>query len=732
MALAVAASGAITHRVDAMPALTQPQRSISVADSLVRDARERASLGDTASALALLERATDAAPRDPDALYWRGLLLSRASSLSLGDTPRLVLAGHLLNRANDIDPHNARYLLELARIRLKTPLLRVDAERLFRKALTVAEESGDPAALADVAYELGLIKQRRYLTGRDRWMYTANDVIFDPVAARTRPHYTREFLRNLAQPIDNAAQVDRLEAEELFRRALGRVPTHTPSAVALMGLLYDQRRYDEMRRIAAPLVAADTASPRMLMATALATYRLGQLGTADTLFARALARFSIAERNELTNLGRITRKADSIRIEGLSNAERARTDSAFWESADPMLSTAVNEARLEFLARMAYADLRFSDDDTRQIGWRTDRGLVIARYGEPPVVATFAPSSDADAKDAIGRVITVWFYPRTETEFVFTGPPAMNVASFAGNHRGFAEEQREFAPFLLDNVPLATAVDTIPVQLARMRADRPGRSQVLIAATVPTDRLYRGADIDRGALELSFRTGQPAALRLAKLDTVSVSLPSTRRLGRVWVDTVRANAPYRVRVEARDAALQNAMGRAQSELEIPLADTTRLSGSDVVFADRLTVSSDVVGRWDKIGLMPRGDLTLAPLDTFAVYWETYGLRPDAAGRVTFEVRLIVTLEEMDRGTNGLRRLLGGISDLVGLSPVGDEQVGLRFERNEALGGRDRVPQLVTLGLGSAPPGRYRLDVVVTDHQSGSVSRSQRQFHIRRS
>lgn len=708
-------------RTKALPAAT---------DSLVQEALALASRGDTTDALELLERATDQSPRHLEALYWRGLMLSRTTTLSMSDSPRRFIANRMLSRANGIDPTNSRYLVELARIRLKTPILRAEAERTFRKALTVAEASGDPVQIAEVAYELGEIKNRRYLTGRDRWMYTESNVLFDPIAARSRLHYTREFLENLAQPISNAAQVDRVEAEEYFRKSVKADPRYAPAVTALMGILYDQKRYREMQSVAAPIVSTDSAAPRVLFAAGLAAYRLNRLALADTLFNRALARFSPELRNEITNLGRITRVGDSVRIEGLNAADRARTDSAFWEAADPLLSTPANEARLEFLARTAYADLRFTDDDTRQIGWRTDRGQIVTRYGEPPVIATFPPTTDSDAKDAVGRVITVWFYPRTEVEFVFTGPPAMNVALFAGNHRGYAEEQRNEAPFLLDNVPLALTTDTVPVQVARFRGNTDTTGQLMIAASIPTDRFYHDAGIDAGALEVSVRVGPPAALSIAHVDTVTVPLPMPNRTARVWVDTLRANTGYRVRVEARDAALQNAHGRAQAEVTMLPFDTTTLHLSDLVFANRMVAPNAIVGRWDQIGLVPRGDLVFPQRDTMSVYWENYGLKPDADGRVKYELHILVTLEKLDRGPGGLKSFLGNLSDAVGLSPEGEEQLGLRYERNEPLNHRDRVADLVTIGLGSSPAGRYRMELIITDRNSGQVSRTSRQFHLK--
>jgi GWxTD domain-containing protein len=749
-AVALLSSTAVLVLAPKLPAA----QARTMTDALVRDAIASATLGDTASALSLLERATEQSPRDVDALYWRAVVLSRTTGLSLVDSPRRLQAARLLHRAADIDPRNPRYLLELGRLRLNTPLLRVEADRLFQRALTVAERYGDAEQLADVAWELGQIRTRRYLTGKNRWLYTGA-LAFDPIQSR-RLHYTREFLAQLARPIERSGAVDRAEADAFYRRALNAAPRHAPSALALMALLYDQQRFDEMQRVAAPFIAvlrsASTATAResvtesdrngasvdssrvlharVAMAAGLAAYKRGQLAESERLYERALALHTPLLRAELTDIGRILRGGDSVRVAGLSIPDRLRTDSAFWEAADPMLATTENEARLEFLSRIAYSDLFFTDAETRQLGWRTDRGLIVVRYGEPPVIATFAPSSDADAGDALGQVITVWFYPRTETQFVFYGPPAMNSARFAGNYRDFAEERREIAPFLVDNVPMALAVDSLPIQVIRFRGRTARETELVVATSVDAPHLYRNAEIDQGALELSVRVGPAAHLSLVAADTMTVPLPTTVRVRSRWTQFVPVG-DYRLRVEARDPSVSTVMARAQNESAMRTFDSTRVDISDLLIADRIDAPTTSPKRWPALQLVPRGRLVMAPRDTFSLYWEVYGLRADAQQRAHFDVDVQITILALDRGSDPVARFIGGVADLVGLSAVGDSQLGLRYERTEPLDATDRVPQLITLGLGTAPPGRYRLSVRITDRQQQASTMAQREFSVSR-
>ena len=736
-------SGLIAQDTTRSAALIANPRAPRPTEELVRDARALADRGDTVTALNLLERATDQSPRNTEALYWRGLLLMQKASLNFSDAPERFIAARLLNRAADIDGSNPRYQLALARLLLRSPLQRVQAERLFKRALGIAAASGDTASVVEANRELGEVKRRRYLTGRDRRLYTGPN-IFDPLQALVLPNYTREFLEQLSIPIQDAGNTDRYEAEEYFRQALRFSADDLRSLTALLDLLYDQRRYDEMLALVRSTMqlhptGAVAASYRAYMAAGLAAFRLNRPAEADSHFTQAIARMLPAERTEFLDLGRIVRKGDSVRVAGLPPDERARTDSAYWEAADPLLATPENEARLEFLSRMAYADLHYTDEDTRQSGWRTDRALILARYGEPPIIATFSPQVNIDARDALGRVMTVWYYPRAKLDFVFTGPPAFNYAYFAGNYRDHAEAQREVNPFALENLALATRTDSIPVQVTRFAGTRPDSMEVVISGEVPIERLYADAPVDVGLLSLQLRSGPPGLLRMTSQTSARVQIPATTPLYRQWTLQVPAR-DTRLRLEAVDTDLDVAGARAQADLPALRSDSAMLArtlvSSDLMLARRLTNTASAASRtarWNEMGVQPLGALSIASRDTFSLYWELYGLAPNAEQRLRYEIEVQVTVLSIDRGRDPMARFFGGVADLVGFSAVGEDKLALRFSREAPATpeNRRRLPELLALGLGTSPSGRYRLTVNVTDQVSGRTTSSQREFSIAR-
>lgn len=89
---------------------------------------------------------------------------------------------------------------------------------------------------------------------------------------------------------------------------------------------------------------------------------------------------------------------DSLRKAPVS--ERARLWKAFYKATDPNPATPVHEALDIYFARLALANVRFRGEGIP--GWRTDRGEVLIRLGEPDEVYDASPQSQ-------GRLIR-WGY----------------------------------------------------------------------------------------------------------------------------------------------------------------------------------------------------------------------------------------------------------------------------------------------------------------------------------
>ena len=116
----------------------------------------------------------------------------------------------------------------------------------------------------------------------------------------------------------------------------------------------------------------------------------------------ALTFLSPTDRARYTQLSRILRPTDSLKLAQMSPAERAATERMYWMMADPLMLTPGNEHWLEFLSRVAFAELRWTSDDWGLRGADTDRGVVYVRFGPPSTIMTLGGNT--------GSVSLLWRY----------------------------------------------------------------------------------------------------------------------------------------------------------------------------------------------------------------------------------------------------------------------------------------------------------------------------------
>lgn len=134
----------------------------------------------------------------------------------------------------------------------------------------------------------------------------------------------------------------------------------------------------------------------------------------DTTASAALVSFSsswvVTNFDDLLSLLRYfppSPALDSLRK--AAPTERAQAWRAFWKASDPNPATGNNEALDQYVRRVALANLRFRDEGIP--GWRTDRGEVFVRLGEPDEIFDASPQSE-------GRLIR-WGYTQWQLVLYF-------------------------------------------------------------------------------------------------------------------------------------------------------------------------------------------------------------------------------------------------------------------------------------------------------------------------
>lgn len=97
------------------------------------------------------------------------------------------------------------------------------------------------------------------------------------------------------------------------------------------------------------------------------------------------------------------------RLRSLPPEQQSQGWESFWKQRDPTADTARNEALIEFLRRVKYADQHFRDIGP---GWRSDMGRIYIKFGPPDQVDTRPATSQSPP-------LEIWSYSRNQRRFVF-------------------------------------------------------------------------------------------------------------------------------------------------------------------------------------------------------------------------------------------------------------------------------------------------------------------------
>lgn len=703
--------------------------------------------GDSAGAVALLDSAVRANRQDAEAWYRLGMIQwamarsHRKSGFIKDGTAirRLIQADTALRLARRLAPDSARYAVALARFFLNsnTATLRFQAHGQLEHAVErAAHVPGNEYSFAEAADELGMSHWRRYEIVARRRMVSglagAPPASFIDQLGSDMPSSLRNYLETMTTPLsekDRMGDADYLKATELFERAIAAFPEHPRARRHLYMALADRERWEELERNAGERAKSAPWDASAHFALGLAAHMQEKPAIAQAAFDTALVLVTEEERGRLTNLARILRPSsakknvlsDSARYLRMEPTERAQLDSMYWQLADPLALTPHNEHRLEFLARVAYAELMWTSEDLDRKGADSDRGDIWIRFGPPDLRASF-PGKDLETNYELWR----WNDGRA---FVFLTPPTWGTARFAEATAVRAPEIKAVQPAGWSNVPIDRRIDSIPVQIARFRAEGDS-ADLLVVAELPVPSMLRGLDLVRAPVDVGLGIYTGASTVLVRDSTRMVLTMADTAQGpqlRAWRERVPAGAHvYRIEaLQPEGVRGARAMGR------MTVGGDSAFGLSDVLAATRVSPREGVApARWRDLNVLPTAG-KFAKGAPIGLVWETYGLQASPEGGSRY--RVVVTLErrEQNKVVSLARSVVTGVTGVVSGSGVTTSaqkgRVTMRYERSAPAA--PVALDYLTLDVPSAPAGKYVVTIAVTDLVANRTTSRTREVRI---
>jgi GWxTD domain-containing protein len=685
-----------------------------------RDGAPLATYGDSLEALRALDGVVRSNQTDASVWHQRGVLawrLSRAEQRTgfmkrEANDSLLALADSSLRLATHYGANTPGYLVDLGRFKLTSNSAsdRSHATKLFEKALKEARKRGDNAVIARASDELGMTWWRKYEDRADRniYSYVMQNNVHDDRTFLHDPRSIAYFVDNLAVRAaaqDWSGQLEYLKAWDYFADALRADPANQGALRHTYMALADRKRWDELQHFARARLATDSLDAWAWLASGLAAHRLGDDAASARAFDAGLRILPPHERDRFDRLTRIFSPKDSASMTQLPDSEKVNVRKLYWIMADPLWMTSVNEHRLEFLSRVVYAELRFSVEEFGLHGADTDRGQIYVRYGPPPAIISF-PADPLNRGEH--RIRVLWWYSADEA-FMFRQLPTYSVATLDADDMREFRRIRDTIPVVWRNAGDDRPIDSIDVQVVRFRAPADS-TDIFVAARVPVARMTHGLDLARGALRLDFQAYNWRAdtvFRKTRHEIVDLTRPDPDQL-QTWHARMHAGT-FLYRVEALQP---DAMRGARGANRMEVVHDPGFAMSDLLVAGAVAPRpGDTGGRWSDFEITPNlGRVRRG--SPFSLLWETYDLQPRSGNN---EYNVAITLEREHRGGIGgfFAKIVGGVAGAVGLSHGGSDVVSLDFPRR--VPARPVMVDYVTLDLGDAPAGRYKLTVTITDN-----------------
>ncbi|HYV99544.1 MAG TPA: GWxTD domain-containing protein, partial [Gemmatimonadaceae bacterium] len=527
-----------------------------------------------------------------------------------------------------------------------------------------------------------------------------------------------DLLQQTTMPLssDVNGAIEYEKASELFREAYLTSPTNARAFRMVAMTLADSSRWIELQNFAVRHLRAIPWDPQAWLVLGLAQQRQRDTKGAGRSFDSAFVNMDATERAYYDRIERVLNPKDSTRLRNVNDAARDATNRLYWKYADPLWSRGGgNNTHIEFLARVVYAELRWTVDELNARGAGTDRGNVYIRYGPPDITAVLQPKATSEGQD----VITYWLY-KSGLMFSFSGMSTFGTAQTPLQDRFMAENIQEAQPVRWDNINDMT-IDSMPLQVARFRGGKDS-VDILVAARPPFARIAAASEVKEPVSSLFWllKDGtMPVYQDSGVIANADIRTWSKRVAPGTYVYRAEASAPGSTRAARATSYLQ-----ANNDPKTGFA----LAGfgvSDLLVASQADAAVST-SRWSTLHVTP----ATGPVKSGSqinLVWENYEFG-QKEGSAQYAVTLSLIRDQSAAGKIAAK-VLGALASVAQIDDKQNDRIVVHLDRSQPYAAA--FADAIQIGLGETPPGVYTLTLEIADKVSGQTARRSQQLLIQR-
>ena len=548
------------------------------------------------------------------------------------------------------------------------------------------------------------------------------------------------------------------QAGELYRRTLEMNPDKNQMIYGLRLDFLDIYQPEKANKIYDFLSSEDPAnlSPMEKLLLARALFVLEEDSLAYDCYFRCLDSLDNVTAAELYR--DIT---DIVFEEDRKNYEKAGTLQEkqlffrrFWKAREPLPVKNYNERLVEHYRRLDYAKQNF------HINMRNgydDRGRIYIRHGEPDQKALL-PSYQNENES--------WLYRKKPKDFIFHFLRRYTNYEIVPNLPPALYETRgELDPFysLADmkyKSGMLSDADLVQIQMDETDLLMPAFT---LGETTETYQPYRGIEpLDYYFYTADFMSinsnsslyvyyGFPVSELELKPESTGTRIdyectfavfdqewnevnrafdkrsyrlrPDPEKVGKgsLLIDNQIMNIPdgeYHYAVSVKDLN-SNHLGVYKGDLEVTLYEHGKFNMSQIVLASGITrlESSSKPDKFARGGLkvMALPSVTFRQDQAVYIYCEIYYLSKDSDGRKRYNIDFSIQADKLDR--NLVSKIFTSFGKLVRKKEE-KERITLSYDKEQEDPEQFVQPEYITIDISDSPPGRYSLEISVTDSASG--------------